>query len=180
MSLVTEISDLVTRLGTEFKAVKVLIAGVNTGSLTGLTTSTKTSLLAAINELVTSIGGKIASSEKGAASGVCPLNSSSKIDSTYLPAYVDDVLEVADLASLPGTGATGIIYVTIDNNHTFRWTGSVYVDMSTAGGGLASFNGRSTAAAVPTAGDYDAFYYTESEIGDPATDFVTAFETALT
>lgn len=31
--------------------------------------------------------------EKGKASGVCPLNSSSKVDSKYLPSYVDDVME---------------------------------------------------------------------------------------
>lgn len=31
----------------------------------------------------------ILTSAKGAASGVCPLNSSSKIDDTYLPGYYD-------------------------------------------------------------------------------------------
>lgn len=31
--------------------------------------------------------------QKGAASGICPLNSSSKVDSKYLPSYVDDVME---------------------------------------------------------------------------------------
>ena len=34
--------------------------------------------------------------EKGKASGVCPLNSSSKVDSKYLPSYVDDVMEFND------------------------------------------------------------------------------------
>ena len=32
---------------------------------------------------------------RGAANGVAPLNASSKIDATYLPSYVDDVLEYA-------------------------------------------------------------------------------------
>lgn len=31
--------------------------------------------------------------QKGAASGICPLNSSSKVDSKYLPSYVNDVME---------------------------------------------------------------------------------------
>lgn len=31
--------------------------------------------------------------EKGKANGVCPLNASSKVDSKYLPSYVDDVME---------------------------------------------------------------------------------------
>jgi hypothetical protein len=70
------------------------------------------------------------SADKGVANGIVPLNGSTKIDATYLPSYVDDVLEFADLASLPGTGETGKIYVTLDNNKTFRWTGSVYVEIS--------------------------------------------------
>lgn len=35
----------------------------------------------------------ISSADKGRASGICPLNASSKIDAKYLPSYVDDVIE---------------------------------------------------------------------------------------
>lgn len=66
-------------------------------------------------------------SEKGAASGVCPLDSTSKVSSTYLPSYVDDVLEYANYAALPATGETGKIYVALDTNKTYRWSGSAYV-----------------------------------------------------
>jgi len=66
----------------------------------------------------------------GAANGVAPLNGSSKIDASYLPSYVDDVLEYADFASLPVTGETVKIYVTLDTNKTYRWSGSVYVEIS--------------------------------------------------
>lgn len=72
----------------------------------------------------------IQSSQKGAANGVVPLNALAKIDSTYLPSYVDDVLEYANLAALPGTGEAGIIYVTLDSNKTYRWSGSAYVEIS--------------------------------------------------
>lgn len=70
---------------------------------------------------------RIASSEKGAASGVCPLDSSSKVPSAYLPSYVDDVLEYANLAAFPGTGETGKIYIALDTNFEYRWSGSVYI-----------------------------------------------------
>lgn len=53
-----------------------------------------------------------------------------KVPSTQLPSYVDDVIEVANYASLPATGETSKIYVTIDNNFAYRWTGSVYVKVS--------------------------------------------------
>ena len=53
-----------------------------------------------------------------------------KVPSSQLPSYVDDVIEVANYAALPTTGETGKIYITIDNNHIFRWTGSTYVEIT--------------------------------------------------
>jgi hypothetical protein len=78
----------------------------------------------------TQLGSYIPSSEKGAASGVCPLNASTKIDATYLPSYVDDVEEYANLAAFPVAGETGKIYVALDTNKTYRWSGSAYVEIS--------------------------------------------------
>lgn len=49
-----------------------------------------------------------------------------KVPAAQLPSYVDDIEEYADLASFPVTGETGKIYVAIDTNLTYRWTGSVY------------------------------------------------------
>jgi hypothetical protein len=78
------------------------------------------------------LSAKISSTEKGAANGVAPLNSSSKIDSLYLPSYVDDVEEYANLASFPVVGETGKIYIALDTNLAYRWSGSVYVEISPA------------------------------------------------
>ncbi|MEM1088700.1 MAG: hypothetical protein AAGH90_13325 [Pseudomonadota bacterium] len=50
MSFATNIADLATRIGTEFKAIRVLISGSGTGGVSGLTT-TATNLVAAINEV---------------------------------------------------------------------------------------------------------------------------------
>lgn len=52
-----------------------------------------------------------------------------KVPTSQLPAYVDDVIEVANFAALPGTGTEGVIYITLDDNHTFRWATTVYVDL---------------------------------------------------
>lgn len=67
---------------------------------------------------------------KGAANGYAPLDSSSKVPSANLPSYVDDVEEYANFAALPVTGETGKIYVTLDDNKAFRWSGSAYVEIS--------------------------------------------------
>lgn len=64
---------------------------------------------------------------KGQANGYAPLNGSSQIPQQYLPSFVDDVLEFANLAAFPATGETGKIYVAIDTGRQYRWSGSAYV-----------------------------------------------------
>ena len=56
------------------------------------------------------------------------------VPASQLPSFVDDVIEAADFASLPAEGETGKIYVTIDDRKTFRWSGSVYVEISASPG----------------------------------------------
>lgn len=51
LSLQIRIGDLITAIGTDIKGLRSLASGNNTGSLTGLTTTDKNSLLAAINEV---------------------------------------------------------------------------------------------------------------------------------
>lgn len=93
----------------------------------------------------------IPNTEKGSASGVCPLNASGKVDTSYLPSFVDDVIE-----GYPVSGATPLsagwlsktsggsaltpeqdkIYILMADsgsysaNSTFRWSGSTYVLLS--------------------------------------------------
>jgi hypothetical protein len=55
---------------------------------------------------------------------------SGKVPAAQLPSYVDDVLEYADFASFPVSGSTGIIYVDIATNNSYRWSGTVYVKIS--------------------------------------------------
>lgn len=58
------------------------------------------------------------------------LDSQGKVPSSQLPSYVDDVLECNNFSALPAEGETGKIYVTIDNNKTYRWTGTQYTEIS--------------------------------------------------
>lgn len=77
------------------------------------------------------------------------------IDASNLPSYVDDVIERANYAAMIAiAGETGKIYITLDDDHQFRWTGSAYVDIT---GGLSAIPtmtmlGNNTGgSAVPTA-----------------------------
>jgi hypothetical protein len=67
---------------------------------------------------------------KGAAGGYTPLDAGSKVEAKYLPSYVDDVVEAANLAAFPATGETGKIYVALDSGMTYRWSGTTYVAIS--------------------------------------------------
>lgn len=82
-----------------------------------------------ISGLDAALASKIESSEKGAALGVAPLDSGTKIAAIYLPSYVDDVEEYDDFETLPVTGESGKIYITLDDNSEYRWSGSVYVEL---------------------------------------------------
>ena len=52
------------------------------------------------------------------------------IPTSVLPSYVDDVLEYASKSNFPATGEAGKIYVALDTNLTWRWSGSTYVEIS--------------------------------------------------
>ena len=67
------------------------------------------------------------SANKGVANGYASLDSGGKVPSGQLPSFVDDVLEYTNLAGFPGTGETGKIYVALDTNKTYRWSGSAYI-----------------------------------------------------
>ena len=53
-----------------------------------------------------------------------------KVPSYQLPSFVDDVIEVANYAALPTVGEIGKIYITLDNNKIYRWSGSIYIEIA--------------------------------------------------
>lgn len=101
------------------------------------------------------VGNYVPNSSIGAANGVAPLDSNSKIDAQYLPSYVDDVVEAYIrsgqtalsqnwLATGSATGSvitpeSGKIYVLMNSDSTyaanteFRWGGTTYVQLNDSG-----------------------------------------------
>lgn len=79
--------------------------------------------------------------QKGQPSGIVPLEADKKINSIYLPSYVDDVVEGyyyngffysdEDHTNLI-TGEKGKIYVDLVSNVSFRWSGSAYVAITSS------------------------------------------------
>jgi len=89
--------------------------------------------------------------------GLAQLDSSGLIPSALLPSYVDDVLEFVNLAAFPVTGETGKIYVSKATNLAYRWSGSVYVEISASPG---------TTDAVPE-GSINLYYANARAIAAP-------------
>lgn len=80
--------------------------------------------------LATNTYGFAKTSSVGQANGIAPLDATGKIASSYLPSYVDDVLEYTNRGSFPTTGETGKIYINISDGRTYRWSGSTYSEIS--------------------------------------------------
>jgi hypothetical protein len=116
--------------------------------------------------------------QKGAANGVAPLDGNSLIPSQYLPGYVDDVIEYADVASFPATGEAGKIYVALDSLRTYRWGGSAYAEVSPSA--VTQVNGQAGAVVLDTddiAEGSTNLYFTEAraqEANDARFDAVEA------
>ena len=92
------------------------------------------------SNIVVSDATKIPISEKGAVNGVATLGADGKIAASQLPSYVDDVLEYNSLLEFPVTGEKGKIYVALNANKVYRWSGSAYVYITS--GAVDSVNGR--------------------------------------
>lgn len=99
-----------------------------------------------VSTLNSAISGKANSSHKHDSADITSVNASAitgVIDASHLPSYVDDVLEGylsnSKFYKTKGsdntytseiTGETGKIYVDLDSNKTYRWSGSAYVVIS--------------------------------------------------
>ena len=129
-----QLRDRSTHTGTQSIST---ISGLQS-SLDSKANSPHTHAIADVTNLQTSLDSKQNSlgftpeniANKGVTNGYASLDSSGKVPASQLPSFVDDVLEFANLVTLPTIGETGKIYVTLDNNKTFRWSGTAYIEIS--------------------------------------------------
>lgn len=73
LSLQTRIADLITAIGTDIKQHRIWMTGSGSGDLTSLTTTDKTSLVAAINEVQSEVGGASAPDASETVKGIAEL-----------------------------------------------------------------------------------------------------------
>ena len=104
----------------------------------------------------------LTTAQRGAANGVASLDANGLVPAAQLPSYVDDVLEYAALANFPATGETGKIYVALDTNKTYRWSGTVYTFITS--GAVDSVNGKTGVVVLTTSDVAEGtnLYYTNA------------------
>jgi len=153
------------------------------GSHGGGTWGTITGTLSDQTDLQNALDAKISSSEKGANNGVATLDNTGRVPSSQLPSYVDDVLEYASLSAFPATSEVGKIYIALDTNKTYRWSGSTYVEISeslalgeTTGTAYEGSKGKANADAIAKA--YLIDDTAENAIDD--TDYFPFYDTSAT
>ena len=94
-----------------------------------------------VTGLQDALDGKISASQKGTNNGVAELDATGKVPSSQLPSYVDDVIEgylnssdnkfyEENSYATEITGEGGKIYIDIETNKTYRWSGSVYAPIA--------------------------------------------------
>ena len=116
-----------------------------------------TQAISTVSGLQGALDAKEDKANKGVANGYASLDASAKVPAAQLPSYVDDVVEYANLAAFPATGATGLIYVALDTGKIYRWSGSAYVEISPSPG---------STDAVPEGSTNK--YYTDERVDDRA------------
>jgi hypothetical protein len=197
MSLASNVSSLATRIATEVKSLRTLING-NAADLSGLNTTSKTSVVSAINEVNTALGnidvsGQVAALIDDTATATTTVWSSSKTNTAIgaavaavvdaAPAALDTLNELAaalgDDANYASTITTALSAKAADAD-VVKLTGAQTV------AGIKTF---SSAPVVPDAAfaiakvsglqtALDAKAST-ANVGDTTTNFVTAFEAGL-
>lgn len=186
MSLATRLSDLAYAIGTDMKQLRIFIAGSSTGNLNGLTTTTKTDLVAAINEVKSGATGSPPSATTSA-QGVIEIATLAEVatgadsaravtpegirqERTSLKAEILGVGVPAALDTLDELAAALGDDANFASTITTALGNRVRVDTAAQGlTALQQSNARTNIAVLGTA-----------DIGDPETDLVALYNTAKT
>lgn len=172
-TLQTQLTNLTTRISTEVKAIRTLVNG-NLADLSTLTTTNKSNLVAALNELKTTV-------DSLAASGGATINDTAtdSTTQTYSITKIRDLVSTSISALTAGAPSAldtlSELAAALGNDANFAATittslsNRVRVDTAT--------QGLTTTQKANARANIDA--YGSVELGDPTTDFVAVFNAGL-
>lgn len=163
MSLQTKLQDVLTRIGTEFKAVRAV-----TGQLSALSTTNKTNLVAALNELKNLIdtAAVLNDAATGSTTSTLSANKISQLIATAKSEILggassafDTLLEIQNALAADDADINGLLTAV---NNRVRYDAAQALSAGQKAQALTNIGGVST-----------------DDIGDVNTNFVTVFESAL-
>lgn len=167
MSLTSQVSTLSTRIGTEFKTVRAAL-----GANTALTTTDKSTLVAAINEIDASLSGAGATINDSAASGT----------SVYSSTKTQSVADAAALAAKSDVlGGAGAAFDTLGELQALMQADDTETTgILTALGLRLRFDAaQALTAAQKTQAQTNMDAASGTGVGNTETDFVAVFDAAL-
>lgn len=169
MSLATNLQDLATRIATECKAIRTLING-NATNLNALTTTTKSNLVAAINELNAAIDALAAGSgaiSDGTTSGA----------TTWSSTKIASAIAAAKSELVNGAGAAldtlNELAAALGNDANFA------ASTATALGKRVGVEAQTFSAPEQAQARSNIDAASATQVGDTTTNFVTTFENGL-
>lgn len=168
MSLASQVSALATTIGTALKATRTLVNG-NAADLTALTTTAKSNLVAAINELDADI----------AALGTPATINDAASTSTTQTWSIDRIKQADTDLKAEILGSAGTAYDTLEELKAYVDSGQA-VDLTALGNRLrVDTNAQGLNSTQRQNGRDNIDVYSRAEVGDPTTDFAAAFNAAL-
>lgn len=171
MSLATNTQDLATRVATEIKAVRTLVNG-NAADLSALSTTAKSNLVAAINELKTAV-------DNAASTGGAVIDDTATVtNETWSSSKINTAINAAISALVASSPATldtlNELATALGDDPNFATT------MTTAlGNRLRVDAAQGLTAPQQQQGRDNLSVYSQAQIGDPTTDFVATFNAGL-
>lgn len=170
MSLVTNITNLATRTATEIKALRTLING-NAADLSSLTTTAKSNVVAALNELKAAID----AIDSGAVINDGTTASDSTWSSTKISTEITSALNALTTGAPTALNTLDELAAALGDDANFAATITTAlgnrVRVDTASQGLNSTQQQNARTNIDAA--------SATDVGNTATNFVTTFEAGL-
>jgi hypothetical protein len=171
MALNLVIQNLATRIGTEFKSIRTLVGGTGTAGVTSLNT-TATNLVAAINEVKATADFADATATAGLKIDDVTLSGTTVYSSTKTNTEINSKVSVAINAAIDNAPAAlntlNELAAALGDDANFAGTVTT---------GLANRLRHDAAQTLGTAAQLQACL--NIGVGNPETNFVTTFETAI-
>jgi hypothetical protein len=187
MSLATRLSDLAYAIGTDMKALRVMITGAANGNLTGLSTAAKDSLVNAINEVNAKPTSGAPPDATTTAKGVVELATLAEVAAgvdTTLVVTPEGVRQerVALKAEILGAGIPAALDTLKELADAIGDDANFASSTTTALGNRlrVDVNNQGLTSQQQANGQTNLGVLSSAAIGDPETDFVAVYTTAKT